>query len=567
MADGIPTDPPVKRKLDWGALARQAWGDEWHKHEKVYAFRRGRQFESSDYGTQGLYLPVTAIDYAGTAQDGTSRTITLGTDANGGPNDYVGKTITLTAGAGDGQSRSIVGYDPATKLAVIVPEWTGTLDYDPAFFLELADLGSGEVDTTALIGGVSATFTRATTATTVNSAGTIISVASGVPRSYYDPTTLEYLGYLAEGARTNLCLQSEDFTYGATWTQTSGSGTVDTDTTIAPDGTLTADTLNDVQAGALNGVRQTFVVADDSLTHTCTVFLQKTSGALNYKGLQLRYTGGATPLDARAVFNTNTGLFTANSGSPTLAVQEYQGYWRLFITLANNTSGNVSMDFSIDPAWNLNGTITVDAAATGSAVAWGAQVEKAAFASTYIPTTTVAVARNADVLTYPTTGWLSATAGTIYAEFAPLQITSTSAGRAVQISDGTNNERLSITTQNSSTNLQFFVTDGSVSQAGISVAAGSAAGVIQKTAAAYAANDFAFSANASAVGTDTSGTLPTVTQIALTDDSSGNLAIFGPIRRVAYFNSRLPNADLVILSGDAGPFYPYPGPSTTYSIA
>lgn len=55
MADGIPTDPPTSRKIDFGALVKRLLGDEYHKHETVYQFSNGRKFESSDYGTQGIY--------------------------------------------------------------------------------------------------------------------------------------------------------------------------------------------------------------------------------------------------------------------------------------------------------------------------------------------------------------------------------------------------------------------------------------------------------------------------------------------------------------------------------
>ena len=51
----VPTDPPVSRKIDFGALVRKLLGDEFHKHEEVYKFSNGRKFESSDYGTQGIY--------------------------------------------------------------------------------------------------------------------------------------------------------------------------------------------------------------------------------------------------------------------------------------------------------------------------------------------------------------------------------------------------------------------------------------------------------------------------------------------------------------------------------
>jgi hypothetical protein len=55
MANGIPTDPPVSRIIDFGALVKEALGDAYHKHEVVYKFSNGRKFESSDYGTSGIY--------------------------------------------------------------------------------------------------------------------------------------------------------------------------------------------------------------------------------------------------------------------------------------------------------------------------------------------------------------------------------------------------------------------------------------------------------------------------------------------------------------------------------
>jgi hypothetical protein len=50
--------------------------------------------------------------------------------------------------------------------------------------------------------------------------------------------------------------------------------------------------------------------------------------------------------------------------------------------------------------------------------AWGAQVELGSFASSYIATTTIAVARNADVLTYSSAGNIDGTKGWCYAEIS-----------------------------------------------------------------------------------------------------------------------------------------------------
>ena len=51
----VPTTPPFESTRDWGAIVRESWGDEWLKHEIVYRMRGGRTFESSDYGTAGIY--------------------------------------------------------------------------------------------------------------------------------------------------------------------------------------------------------------------------------------------------------------------------------------------------------------------------------------------------------------------------------------------------------------------------------------------------------------------------------------------------------------------------------
>lgn len=79
-----------------------------------------------------------------------------------------------------------------------------------SFYAPFADAGSGAVSLVASGAGASQapTFTRATDATTVDENGLIVTVSAGTPRSYYDPTTLEYRGYLAEGARTNLLLNA-----------------------------------------------------------------------------------------------------------------------------------------------------------------------------------------------------------------------------------------------------------------------------------------------------------------------------------------------------------------------
>ena len=78
------------------------------------------------------------------------------------------------------------------------------------------------------------TFTRASSATGYNSAGTLTSYASDVPRKDdYDPAALTVRGFAIEEQRTNLVLQSADLSKAA-WTKT--SATIGAGAT-APDGT------------------------------------------------------------------------------------------------------------------------------------------------------------------------------------------------------------------------------------------------------------------------------------------------------------------------------------------
>ncbi len=57
MARGdVPTTPPITRTLDYGALVRKAWGDQFHVPDVAYRFSNGREFKDSGptgafYGT------------------------------------------------------------------------------------------------------------------------------------------------------------------------------------------------------------------------------------------------------------------------------------------------------------------------------------------------------------------------------------------------------------------------------------------------------------------------------------------------------------------------------------
>lgn len=239
------------------------------------------------------------------------------------------------------------------------------------FQLPLADAGAGAVSLVPAraVGSGTATFTRATTATTIGPTGLVVSVGTGIARSYYDPTTLTYLGYLSEGARTNLCLQSEAFD-NAVWVKTNVSVTANN--AIAPDGNTTADTLTATLA--LGTCLQAITITTASQTASCWVKRRTGAGVIN--------------LSADGVTFTPIAVTAA---------------WQRFQVTQSLVAGVINSFFRIDT--------------NGDAIdVWGAQYETAAFASSYIPTTTVAVTRNADVLTYASAGNVLGVTGTSYVE-------------------------------------------------------------------------------------------------------------------------------------------------------
>lgn len=281
------------------------------------------------------------------------------------------------------------------------------------FFLPLGDAGSGAVNTTLNRGTGPATFTRATTATTISSAGLIIPVASGVPRSWYWPDGT-YGGYLPEGARTNLCLQSEAF--ATTWTQNNTAIAVNN--AVSPDGASTADTITGA-AGTVfkQAARQTFAGAFSG-AHTFSCFVK----AGTHSVVQFLYDTDATPFANFDLSDQTTG------GNGTAVIESYpNGWYRLSHTYTHATANG----FYISLVDSTAATRAAFSATTGTIMLWGAQIEAGSFASSYIPTTTASVTRNADVLTYVFAGNADATQGTAYAELGTEWSTTPSVAGAV----------------------------------------------------------------------------------------------------------------------------------------
>lgn len=396
---------------------------------------------------------------------------------------------------------------------------------DPTLALDL-DFTTGSLDA-----GI--TFTRATSATYYNSSGVLTTAASGAARFDHDPVTLEAKGFLIEEARTNVVLRSAEFD-SASWSK--NVATVTADAVASPDGTTSADKI------ANSGTTIDYPLCYQAFTSTAAAWSQSVyakAGTVNFITVGT-YDGTTVKLSG---VNLTTGVADVTAAGHTISTQDVgNGWWRITVLYTYpGTTGRIHVGLHATA-----GVLSYAPSAAGAdyIYAWGAQAEAGSYPTSYIPTTTAAVTRNADVAVMTGTNfsdWFSASTGTIYAQWNPTSVSGTRP--IVQFDDTTANELLALL--GSTTNPLFNVTDGGVAQA--SVDAGTiAAGTAYKFAGAYAENDIAASIAGGAAVTDTSATLPTVTQARIGSDGTNYLN--GAIAALKFYNTRKSNADLQTLT-------------------
>jgi hypothetical protein len=215
-------------------------------------------------------------------------------------------------------------------------------------------------------------FSRASTGTAPNAAGTVLSFASGQPR-------ITDLGLLVEESRTNLALRSQAFTAGV-WSG-NVSPTITDNAVVAPDGTTTGAQITAVTGGS--GVYQ-IISTTAATTYTASIYIRPT-GPL----LALDVGNDAVSL-IRSRFTYTLGSWSiANTGGAIgSVVAAANGWYRLIVTLSA-PAGTISTLIM----YNQTGS-------TQTWNAWGAQWELGAFPTSYIPTTSAAATRAADVASF-----------------------------------------------------------------------------------------------------------------------------------------------------------------------
>ena len=355
------------------------------------------------------------------------------------------------------------------------------------------------------------TFTRASTATRVNSEGLIESVATGVPRLDYSQGSCPSL--LLEGQRTNLLTYSEEFDNGS-WTKgTGGVSTVNVTANyaISPDGYQNAERIQLTRDSAgFAQVAQT-VSTTSGQVYTFSVYLKSLNGTPT---IMFGSYGGT---NAQTATLTNEWVrYTWTATSPSTSAFPMLMIW------GGIASTSLSADF----------------------LAYGYQLEQGAYATSYIKTTSATVTRLADDCSKTgISSLIGQTEGTMFIDFeyfATLPITT-----YFSIDNVAGNNRIIIYGVSTPT-IYCLVQVNGVTQATFQFNPNS--NTRYKMAIAYKVNDFAFYLNGSQTGVDLSGSVTWTTPLSRFTFNTASNYNGNRIYQAALFTTRLSNAELAELT-------------------
>ena len=251
------------------------------------------------------------------------------------------------------------------------------------------------------------TFTRASAGSYWDKDGVLQQAASGQPRFDHDPVTGAPLGILIEEQRTNLLLRSSEFD-DAYWSKIAVALTPNT--AVAPDGTLTAESMLEDSANNFHQVGQ--ITSSPAGTYTISVYA-KYAGRRYVTLFPMNQGAVYTDRIIRsASFDLQIGTITQLFGSGTVATitGAGDGWYRLTCTTTTNsasTSGP-SIRLSSSPAPDTGISYTGDG--TSGIYIWGAQLEAGAFPTSYIPTPATFTGRGSTATYFDANGVLQTAA-------------------------------------------------------------------------------------------------------------------------------------------------------------
>jgi hypothetical protein len=353
------------------------------------------------------------------------------------------------------------------------------------------------------------------------------------PRFDYNPATLAPLGFLVEEARTNSIRNNTGVgaVVGSPGTLPTGVAVFSANgLTTAVSAVGTTAGINYVDLRFSGTTTSTFyVLSFDNVAATassgqvwtetfwCALVGGSTTNVSSFV-VDLRQVGGAGGTFDVVFTPTTTLNRVASSG--TMLVGATGAYGAFVMTFASGVAIDVTLRFGLP------------------------QLELGAFATSVIPTASVATTRSADVAVINTLSpWYNQTEGTVFVTASSF---GTANGLTHALSNNTFNESIYGNFVSSTSYRGANVLVGGVNQTGtIATFGGLTPSVVIKDALAYKTADFAESLDGRTARTDTSGTVPTVDRMYLGSNWTGNGNFLnGYIQQITYYPRRLSDVEL-----------------------
>ena len=310
---------------------------------------------------------------------------------------------------------------------------------------------------------------------------------------------------MVEPQRTNLVLYSEQFD-NASWSL-GLSATIAANTSISPDGTQNADTLTLINA-ATSRIQQTITAT--SSTYTISIYAKSNVS----KKFRFRIITSGTSQISNDFTTSNV----------------WQRYSFTF------TSDIVRIEI-------INDSLAV----AGSLDIWGAQLEAGANATSYIPTTTASVTRNADVISKTSaTDLIGQTEGTLYAE-VNFTASNLSDRTIVNLSDNTTANWIFIRTSATVPNgIRFRIANGGSLQFDYNSSAKSTG--VHKLCLSYKLNNISVYIDGVKVNSSTTATIPATSKINIGCMHDNTLQFNDRIKSALLFKTQLTDAECIALT-------------------
>ena len=471
--------------------------------------------------------------------------------SNWGTGSAASASIVLQA---NGQYRLILSGIPASTGSTIrfvielcdnSWQFNYTGDGVSGLYIWGAQLEAGAFPTSYIPSSVSFT-SRASTATYVGSDGLIKSAAIDTARMNYNPTNLSVAPkLLVEAASTNLLTYSEDFS-NAAWVKY--DATVASNSVVSPDGGTTADKLVEGTGSVAHSVRSN-ATSTIGAAYTKSVYAkigERSQIALELFGSSTIY---------KAIFSLYTGTFVSSAGTGSYSIASVGGGWyRISITATATTTTTYSFILT-----SSSGTTGYLGDGTSGLYIWGAQLESGTLSS-YIPTTTAAVTRAADVSssaaatraadvwTVPVSSFaFNASEGTVYTS-SRIPNTSNKQQDIFALNDGIGQNSVTFRNWASSS-----LVGGLVASNNTNVWISPSSSLTDRTSTlrtiiAYQSASFAESINGANAQSQMSGAIPNnISQLSI-GSSFGILQLCGHIRHIAYFPRRISDSNLQLIT-------------------